>query len=59
MEELAHMGSAAGMKDESGPTTSGIPHGTQSKNYFCSSSLDLHTAKKNMNRDLISYISSH
>jgi hypothetical protein len=46
MEELAHMGSAAGMKEESGPTTSGIPHGTQSENYFCSSSLDLHTAKK-------------
>jgi hypothetical protein len=26
MEELAHMGSAAGMKKESGPTTFGIPH---------------------------------
>jgi hypothetical protein len=49
MEELAHMGSAAVMKDESSPTTSEIPHGTQSENYFCSSSLDLHTPKKNIN----------
>jgi hypothetical protein len=40
------MGSAAGMKEESSPTTSGIPHGTESENYFCFSSLDLHRAKK-------------
>jgi hypothetical protein len=46
MEELAHMGSVAGREEDSSPTTSGIPHGTQSENYFCYYSLDLHAVKK-------------